>query len=94
MFRSIGFPFWTTTSGEASSTLRAARNRNVSQDVPTARRAKVPDGEAGPRQGHVALRHALLDEVADDHEQDQVERLERGELPPARAGARSRRMKA
>ncbi len=36
--------------------------------------------EAGHRE--VVLGHALLDEIADHDEQDQVERLERGELPP------------
>ena len=39
--------------------------------------------EHEPGHREVVLRHALLDEVADHDEQDQVERLERGELPPA-----------
>ena len=47
-FRSIGFPCWTTTRGADSSILRAALKRYVSQDVPTARRAKVPTASPVP----------------------------------------------
>ncbi len=42
-----------------------------------------PSREHEPGHREVVLRHALLDEVADHDEQDQVEGLERGELPPA-----------
>src|SRR5262249_4348332 len=41
-----------------------------------------PDGDGRPGYGVVVLRQALLDGVAEDDQQDQVERLERGELPP------------
>src|SRR5690242_13303252 len=41
------------------------------------------DGERHSRHGEVVLRHALLHEIADRHEQDQVERLERVQLTPS-----------
>ena len=33
--------------------------------------------------GEIVLRHALLEQVADDDEEQQVERLERAQLAPA-----------
>src|SRR6188508_1227909 len=39
--------------------------------------------EHQPRDGEVVLRDSLLDEVADHHEQEQVERLHRRQLAPA-----------
>src|SRR5205823_11297288 len=53
---------------------------------PRGRRLKDPkraDGEYEARHGVVALRHTLLDQVAHDDEEDQVDRLERAELLPA-----------
>ena len=82
-FRSIGSPSWTTMTGSPSITGR----RNGQLEAPVG----DDHGEHGDRAarehepGHreVVLRHALLDEVADHDEEDQVERLERGELAPA-----------
>jgi hypothetical protein len=42
-----------------------------------------PDCEHEAGDGEVVLRHALLDEIPDRHEQDQVEGLQRVQLPPA-----------
>jgi hypothetical protein len=41
---------------------------------------RCDDEHAGDRQ--VVLGHAGLDQIPDDHQQDEVERLQRGQLPP------------
>jgi len=42
-----------------------------------------PDRERRPGERHVALHHALLEQVGDHHDEDHVERLERRQLSPA-----------
>ena len=48
----------------------------------TVSRAIVPTAEQRSRHRVVLLGHALLDEVADHHQEDQVERLHRRQLAP------------
>ena len=81
--RSIGFPSSTTITGSPSSAGRRRGKRKLEYETATVISAIVPPTRIAPRDREVVLRHALLDEVADHHEQDQVERLQRGELAPA-----------
>ena len=73
--RSIGLPSSTTITGSPSSSGRSPGNRKLVYDTATVSSATVPPTSiiAGDRE--VVLRDALLDEVADHDEQDQVERL-------------------
>ena len=72
----MALPCWRITIGADSSTVRAAWERKLSHEVMTTSSPNVPDCEQRARQGHVALRDALLYEVADDDEKDHVERLQ------------------
>ena len=81
-FRLIGSPSWTTMTGSPSITGRRngtlkLRKRDHGEDGDRAAR----EHEAGHRE--VVLGDALLHEIADHDEKDQVEGLQRGELPPA-----------
>src|SRR6266511_3644889 len=70
MFLSIGSPSWTITIGLPSRTVRRkARVRN--DDLEDGDR---PDRDHRARERVVVLRQPLLDRVAQDDEQDQVER--------------------
>ena len=82
-FLSIGSPSWTTMTGSPSITGRRSGNLEapVGDDHGENGDRAARKHEAGDRE--VVLGHALLDEIPDHHEQDQVERLQRSELPPA-----------
>ncbi len=76
-------PSWTTTIGCPSSTGRNQGIRKFRYEVATCSEREGPDGDH--RAGHriVALREPLLEGVADDDQQDEVERLEGRQLPPS-----------
>ena len=81
--RSIGLPSSTTITGSPSSTGRSRGKRKLAKETATVSSAIVAADEQRAGDREVVLRHALLDEVADHHEHDQVEGLERAR---ARAG--------
>ena len=72
--------------GSPSSSGRSRLKRKLSHAVRDEQHGERGEHRRRAGQRVVALRDALLDEVADHHEQDQVERLHRAQLaPPDRA---------
>ena len=80
--RSSTSPSWTTTIGVPSITGRARGNRKPIHDEDLEHRDRA-DSEERTGERVVVLRETLLDRVAEDDDQDQVERLERRQLAAA-----------
>ena len=82
------------TIGSPSSTVRTRLKRKLRYETVAWISAIVPAARQQPRDRVVALRHALLDEVAEHDQHDQVERLQRGELTAVRRSRVRKKMKA